>query len=355
MDTNQFTVMSFCGFLLHLYTCYLYLFVMVDSNLFTDQLKVGDYDEIRNETTDILLENLHNESILTELGSLGEQEAKKRVVRVVGGVQSANTRWPWLVELLLTNKSRHICGGTLIGPNYVLTAAHCFDRYNTSEVTVRLGEYDRSRFEGSEMDYRIQVLTVHHRYNSLKYVGGIGKTFRSLDHDIALLKITPLETNQNEVGIIARDICPLRLPGRLDKFPDGFKCYVIGWGYTHYSNLLSDLLMPDDLRPGLPNIVHEAQIELLSRKTCRKHYYKRFTSRMLCAGQENGGRDTCDGDSGGPLVCRNSLRDGKWTLWGITSWGDNNLCNPESDKPGVYVKVSKYVRWVEKMIWKLGT
>ncbi len=128
----------------------------------------------------------------------------------------------------------------------------------------------------------------------------------------------------------------------------------ITYPFSDFTNLLSDLLMPTDQRPGLPDIVHEARIELLPRKTCKKNYYKRFTSRMICAGQKHGGRDTCDGDSGGPLVCR-SKRDGKWTLWGITSWGDNDLCNPDSDKPGVYVKVSKYVRWVQKMMWKLGT
>ncbi len=99
---------------------------------------------------------------------------------------------------------------------------------------MRLGEHDRSRYEGTEEDFRIESLTIHHRYNRRRYVSGVGhQKYRSLDHDIALLKITPLETNENEVGLIeSRHICPLRLPGRLDQFEDGFRCYIIGWGYT---------------------------------------------------------------------------------------------------------------------------
>ena len=115
---------------------------------------------------------------------------------------------------------------------------------------------------------------------------------------------------------------------------------------SDYTSVLNDIFKPNNIRSSLPNIPHEAEIKILPRKTCKKQYYNRFTSRMLCAGFQNGGRDTCDGDSGGPLMCKG--KDGRWKLTGITSWGDNSLCDPNSDKPGVYVNVLKYLKWIKK-------
>lgn len=76
-------------------------------------------------------------------------------------------------------------------------------------------------------------------------------------------------------------------------------------------------------------------------------YGSAITQGMFCAGSLDEGVDACDGDSGGPLAC---LKDGVYTLYGITSWGQH--CG-HANKPGVYVKVSHYKAWIESTMKKM--
>jgi len=63
---------------------------------------------------------------------------------------------------------------------------------------------------------------------------------------------------------------------------------------------------------------------------------------MMCAGYKGGGKDTCGGDSGGPLNCL-SLKDGRWRLAGVTSWG--TVC-ASAKRPGVYVRIPSLLKWI---------
>ena len=65
---------------------------------------------------------------------------------------------------------------------------------------------------------------------------------------------------------------------------------------------------------------------------------------MICAGLDEGGRDTCDGDSGGPLVIYDE--DKNHVLVGVASWGDD-ICGA-AHSPGVYAKVSSVLDWIKK-------
>ena len=103
----------------------------------------------------------------------------------------------------------------------------------------------------------------------------------------------------------------------------------------------------------MPSQLTEARVPLLSTTTCRDAY-STLTSRMVCAGHMEGDvrADTCKGDSGGPLVCKSG--DGKWKLWGVTSWGGNHFCNrsPRDPSPGVYTRVDKFANWIKKKMSK---
>lgn len=92
--------------------------------------------------------------------------------------------------------------------------------------------------------------------------------------------------------------------------------------------------------------LQQAAIPLLPKRVCEERYKRRFTGRMLCAGniQEQKRVDSCQGDSGGPLMCE---RPGEsWVVYGVTSWGYG--CGVK-DSPGVYTKVSSFVPWIKSV------
>lgn len=92
--------------------------------------------------------------------------------------------------------------------------------------------------------------------------------------------------------------------------------------------------------------LQQAAIPLLPKRVCEERYKRRFTGRMLCAGnvQEHTRVDSCQGDSGGPLMCE---RPGEsWVVYGVTSWGYG--CGVK-DSPGVYTKVSSFVPWIKSV------
>jgi secreted trypsin-like serine protease len=94
-------------------------------------------------------------------------------------------------------------------------------------------------------------------------------------------------------------------------------------------------------------------------------YGDALTDGMICAGSLDEGVDSCDGDSGGPLAClyngttstppkpmTNRFLAGAFTLYGITSWGQH--CG-YANKPGVYVKVAHYRKWIDDTFRKYST
>uniref|UniRef100_A0A0E9XN91 trypsin n=1 Tax=Anguilla anguilla TaxID=7936 RepID=A0A0E9XN91_ANGAN len=117
-----------------------------------------------------------------------------------------------------------------------------------------------------------------------------------------------------------------------EKFPDGMKCTIAGWGATPTLRYSSQLL--------------DAQVLLISQQRCSANsaYGGRLDDSMFCAGYMKGGTDSCQGDSGGPLVCqKNEIH----FLYGVVSWGDG--CGRE-EKPGVYARVTKFNDWINSKI-----
>jgi len=98
-----------------------------------------------------------------------------------------------------------------------------------------------------------------------------------------------------------------------------------------------------------PHALQEVAVDVLSPDVCShpSSYGRKFDKQsMICAGYEEGGKDTCAGDSGGPLECLTP--SGRWTLVGITSFG-GQVCGA-AKKPGVYTKIAEYLDWIQKYI-----
>ncbi|XP_017792915.1 PREDICTED: coagulation factor XI [Habropoda laboriosa] len=244
-----------------------------------------------------------------------------RGARVVGGEDANANEWCWQVALI-NSLNQYLCGGALIGTQWVLTAAHCVTNIVRSgdAIYVRVGDHDLTRKYGSPGAQTLRVATtyIHHNHNS-----------QTLDNDIALLKLH----GQAE---LKDGVCLVCLPARGVSHTAGKRCTVTGYGYMGEAG-------------PIPLRVREAEIPIVSDAECIRKV-NAVTEKIFilpassfCAGGEQG-NDACQGDGGGPLVCQD---DGFYELAGLVSWGFG--CG-RLDVPGVYVKVSAFIGWINQII-----
>ncbi|KAM0734724.1 Trypsin-1 [Formica fusca] len=229
--------------------------------------------------------------------------------RIVGGVETLVNQYPWMA--LLMYRGQFYCGGTVINSRYVLTAAHCIDKFDETKLTVRIMEHNRnSTSESTTQNFKVEKAFKHSGYSTINY-----------DNDIALIKLREPIKFQGSM----RPAC-LPEPGKTFA---GEKGIVTGWGAINEGGPVS-------------NTLQEVVVPILSNAECRATKYpsRKITDNMLCAGYKQGGKDSCQGDSGGPLHVE---KDGICHVAGIVSWGEG-CAQPEY--PGVYCRVNRYVTWI---------
>ncbi|KAL5283339.1 hypothetical protein ACFFRR_005928 [Megaselia abdita] len=241
-------------------------------------------------------------------------------INVVGGVNAAPREFPFMVALRwgeFDGPSSYLCGGMLVSPTFVLTAAHCTSIEGVQPKFARIGGDDLSGT--SDRDSKIKAITIHPYYNP-----------ESAYDDIALIELEQ-----------RTKLTPACL--WLNKNPLPKEATAIGYGHKEFAGTNSKILQ-------------KVNLSLFNNTNCNKYYNAEDSNvpqgikkSQICAGELKQKKDTCQGDSGGPLLSK--LKVGNRTipyLIGVTSFG--SFC--ASGVPAVYTRISEYSRWIERVVWR---
>ncbi|CAJ1970491.1 unnamed protein product [Cylindrotheca closterium] len=226
------------------------------------------------------------------------------VQQIVGGEEVDLGEYPYFVDL-------GDCGGSLIAPDLVLTAAHCEDYTGYMAIIGASNKRDDST-EGSTL-VRVVDWAAHPYFDDV-----------TLKYDVALLKIDPPVYLNTDIVITLND---------QDDLVQGENLTVMGVG------LLED--GGEEQENGSP--LRDVSVKVIPNEICNGRYWydDEIDYTMLCAGYPEGKKDSCQGDSGSPLVRKIGNTH---VQVGVVSWGDG--CGEEL-APGIYSRVDMAYRWIQ--------
>ncbi|XP_072233408.1 ovochymase-1 isoform X2 [Leuresthes tenuis] len=281
-------------------------------------LAVLQTDGTQNQLNVTLNETQQNSSTVSGLFSVSELAGVRSFpqelqieTRIIGGQEAWAHSWPWQVSLQFSSISA--CGGAIINPLWVVSAAHCFKRYKKKSLwKVLAGKHDLDKLkEPEEQLVGVSRIISHHRYNT-----------HTKESDLALVKLEqPLVFNEfvRPIGIW------------MSSLPELMRCTITGWGSTQENG------------PRVHRL-QEVNVSILAFDVCNEYYKGRVRQSMFCAGKDGGGADACQGDSGGPLSC---FTGSTHKLAGLVSWGVG--CG-RAKKPGVYTRIQQHVQWISDIM-----
>lgn len=327
---------------------------------------------------------------------------------IVNGTAASIAAYPWYVTV---NSGAYQCGGSVIHPSWVLTAAHCFEPGQAASTVAVIAGRQSLDDTGSGEQITALRFIVHPGFNDVTY-----------DNDIALIELTTptaaryvklappaltpaigatlkavgrgiLADATNYLGLqyhlstdclsdLSGCVREARTQGHSDAeiirtmlLANGLGDPALGVGYTQLVSELRRLGVAVSSNPTVEEIVagfatrrysatyiamlidqatdtrepREVELPVVDNSTCQSSLSSLLTTNMLCAGYHSRPYDTCLGDSGGPLMARNP-QNSDWQQVGIVSWGLTCATNY-----GVYTKIGNYLDWVGLYITALDS
>jgi secreted trypsin-like serine protease len=285
--------------------------------------------------------------ILVFLGGLsagGLALAEEDTEMIVNGKIAPEGKFPYQVRLYASlEDEKGFCGGSIVAPQWILTAGHCAVADNgatenlqpAETIFVGYGSTDRTKTTKIEAE----EIIVHPRYLEKALAGG---------SDVALIKLKEPIPDAKKIEI-ANDDTEQKLVTR------GVKVTVTGWGAIwdpedkEVVELLSKIDPQADVSEKLnfPKKLYEADIHVMDREECRSVYGPqelKIADSEICAMKPRSASNSCYGDSGGPLVVL-AEEPKRYVQIGVVSWGDR--CG-RAGNPNVFARVASFSDWISE-------
>ncbi|XP_078456860.1 complement factor B-like [Lampetra fluviatilis] len=285
-----------------------------------------------------------------------------RLSRIFNGKATNITEWPWHVRIQIGE--HHSCGGTIISPHWIMTAAHCFSMIPPDgDISRRVSVFIGSHLPSGGEHRSVKRVLIHDKYNERAMQRELpGSEF--YDYDIAILELhhhlTFGDTKQPVCLPCTKDSAEiLKLEGTVWKDWEEF-CHkhtaqqiltengegiITGFGMVNAT--------------AIPTQLQQATIQLKDNSACLEEFVKFhrpfsadtlktfITKNMLCAGGT--GADACKGDSGGPFIVKRSER---WIQIGVVSWGVTPICGG-GQRNGLYTNVVQMMQWIKSHVYDI--